>query len=192
MTNPMLNWTVWISQPFWILAIAQVALMTVFILLGNWLVLGEVRQEMADVEQQIGEHSLGIQNIQQQLATMPSLADMQTQLTAWTTGKTPFHVDRVAQLATEPLSRSGAVLLSWQPAVRKSTLIAEETAWILTFRSDYQGLLNVVRQFIALPYVLRMDQLVVKSTESPSYTDRALHVEMTVMRPTIGRSKKVE
>ncbi|MFC3393964.1 hypothetical protein [Brenneria rubrifaciens] len=192
MTNPMLNWSVWISQPFWILAIAQIVPVMIFILLGSGLVFGPLKHDIADIEQQIGEQSLGIRNIQQQLAAMPTRSDMQAQLTAWTVGKTPFLGERLAQWAAEPLSQSGAVLLSWQPVQHKSPAADEDTAWRLTFSSDYQSLLNVVRQFISLPYVLRMDRLIVKSAESPSYTGRPLHVEMTVMRPTVSRSEKVE
>ncbi|RLM30224.1 hypothetical protein BHG07_11710 [Brenneria salicis ATCC 15712 = DSM 30166] len=192
MTNPMINWTLWISQPWWKLALAQIVLITAFICLGNRLVLEELRREIAVSEQQIGEQSRGIRNIQQQLTTMPTLAEMQTQLTAWTKDKTPFSVDMAAQWVTEPLSQSGALLLSWQPVQQNAPATAEDSAWNLSFHSDYSGLINVVRHFISLPYVLRLEQLMVKSTAQASKADRWLRVEMTVMRPTVGRSQRIE
>ncbi|MCV9879443.1 hypothetical protein [Brenneria izbisi] len=190
--NPMINWALWIGQPLWKLALAQVVLITAFIWLGNRLVLEELRREIAVIEQQIGEQSRGIRNIQQQLTTMPALAEMQTQLTAWTKDKTPFLVDKAAQWVTEPLSQSGALLLSWQPVQQNTPATAEDSAWNLSFNADYPGLINVVRHVISLPYVLRLEQLMVKSTAQVSNADRRLRVEMIVMRPTVGRSQSVE
>ncbi|WP_409308538.1 hypothetical protein [Pectobacterium sp. B1J-3] len=194
MTNSMFNWTRWISQPFWVLAMVQIVVVTVFILLGNETILGGVRQEIVDIKQQIDEQSQALHNIQQQLAMMPLLADMQAQLATETTDQPPFHTDMLAQLVAHPLSHAGAVLLSLQPEQQKSQTTSMGDAWILTFRADYLGLLTVIRQFTALPYVLRIERLAVRSTETPlrAVADHTLHVEMVVMRPIGQWSQRIE
>ncbi|RLM25141.1 hypothetical protein BIY29_07700 [Brenneria alni] len=178
----MFNWLVWISKPLWVLVIAQIVLISGFLLLGIWLVLRGEQQQIAEVKQQIKQQYTAVQHIQQQQRTMPTLIVMQRQLAEWQAANTPFHADMAAQLVSTMLLQSSASLLSWQLDGQQSN----RRAWLLTFSADYQALLHMLRQFIGLPHVLRIEQLAMKST------DGVLHIEMTLVKPVAQRREDVE
>ncbi|MCL2892411.1 hypothetical protein [Brenneria tiliae] len=182
MTDSMPGWAAWVSKPLWVLAAAQVIPLLAFALLVARWTLWEEQRQMTDIERQIKQQTLAVRHIRQELATMPALSAMQKQLAAWEAERRLFPADMPAQLVAAPLSQSGAVLLSLQPAQDP----ADRAVWLLTFRADYRGVLQVLRQFIALPHVLRIEQLTMKSAQE------GLHIEMTLMKPPAERRDGVE
>ncbi|PWC14762.1 hypothetical protein [Brenneria corticis] len=186
MTDSMPGWAAWVSKPLWVLAAAQVIPLLAFALpVARW-TLWEEQRQMADIERQLEQHTLAVRHIRQELATMPALPAMQTQLAAWQAEQRLFPADMPAQLVAAPLSQSGAVLLSLQPAQSPARDSADRAVWLLTFRADYRGVLQVLRQFIALPQVLRIEQLTMKSAQG------GLHIEMTLIKPQAERRDGVE
>ncbi|MCL2897732.1 hypothetical protein [Brenneria tiliae] len=182
MTDSMPGWAAWISKPLWVLAAAQVIPLLAFALpVARW-TLWEEQRQITDIERQLAQHTLAVRHIRQELATMPALSVMQTQLAAWEAERRLFQDDMPARLVAAPLSQSGAVLLSLQPAPDP----ADRSVWLLTFRADYRGVLQVLRQFIALPHVLRIEQLTMKSAQE------GLHIEMSLMKPPAERRDGVE
>lgn len=182
MINLMLNWPGWGSKPLWALTAAQIVLVGGFSLLGMALVLAAEQRQTAQASQMIAEQRAAIQHIQQQLKAMPSFAALKMQLAERKTEKTSFHADIPSLLVTTPLSQSEALLLSWQPVADRNS----HNAWLLTFSADYQGVLHVLRKFIAQPHVLRIERLAMQSAEG------ALHIEMNLMKPTAERGAEIE
>ncbi|MEC5343834.1 hypothetical protein ABRZ24_14670 [Brenneria populi] len=178
--NLILNWPGWGSKPLWALTAAQVILVGVFSLLGTALLPAAEQRRTAQVEQMIAERRAAIRHMQQQLDAMPPFAALKMQLAEREKEKTLSHEDM--PLAAAPLSRSGALLLSWRPSPRQNS----HSAWLVTFRADYQGALQVLRNYIALPYVLRIEGLAMRSAEE------GLHIEMSLMKPTAERRQEIE
>ncbi|MCG8709677.1 hypothetical protein JHU04_002928 [Brenneria sp. 4F2] len=182
MISSMLNWAGWGSKPRWMLAAAQVVLVGGFTLFGIMVTLTAERRQIMQVNHMITEHRVAIRHLQQQLGAMPSIAGLRMQLAEQKTATSAFHADTPSQLVSAPLSQPGTSLLSWQPLIDQRS----HNAWLLTFSADYQGLLEVLRKFTALPSVLRIDRLVIKSVE------RGLHIDMNLVKPAAERRTEIE
>ncbi|MEE3664734.1 hypothetical protein V2I52_22905 [Brenneria sp. g21c3] len=180
--NLILDWPGWGSKPRWILAAAQVVLIGAFSLLGSVLVLNAERQQILQVNQMIMEQRAAIRHLRRQLDSLPSFAALQVRLAERKSEKPSFHADMPSLLVSAPLSKSGAVLLSWQPAAHQDN----HQAWLLTLSADYQGLLLVLRKFIALPHVLRIERLTMTSVEG------VLHIDMHLLKATAERRAEIE
>ncbi|ATA26338.1 hypothetical protein BIY26_02905 [Brenneria goodwinii] len=182
MINAILNWSGWASKPLWALAAAQAMLVGGFSLFGIAMVLQTEQQQMVQIKQRIDQQLAAIQHLQQQLKALPSFATLKTQLSERKADNPPFHADMPSLLVTAPLSQSGASLLSWQPERHHNG----SDAWLLTFSADYQATLHVLRKFIALPHVLRIEQLAMKSV------DGVLHINLRLVKPAAKRRSDVE
>ncbi|MBN3134985.1 MULTISPECIES: hypothetical protein [Pectobacterium] len=187
MLNAVLNRPGLINKPLWQQLALQWAFVAAVGLLSGWFFIGDVRITVIGTEAQIVQVRLNIQETQQKLDAMPLLSVLHTQLAGKTTRSAPFQPDVLAQLLVEPLSQAGASLLSWQPASRGVEAPHQER-WQLVFSADYTGVLQVLRELTALPYVLRIAQLTVKpdagltnlSSEAPR-----LRVELSLIEPEV-------
>ncbi|QTF06837.1 hypothetical protein HC231_01960 [Brenneria izadpanahii] len=184
MINAILNWSGWGSKPLWMLAAAQAVLVGGFLLLGIEMILKTERQQIMQINQRVDRQHAAIRHLRQQLQTLPSFAMLKTQLAQRKTANPPFHADMPSLLVTAPLSQSGATLLSWQPEGHQND--NDRNAWLLSFSADYQGMARVLRKFIALPHVLRIEQLAMKSV------DGVLHISMRLVKPAAERRSDVE
>ncbi|MDY4385456.1 hypothetical protein [Pectobacterium aroidearum] len=176
-----------INKPLWQQIALQLACVTAAGLLAGWSLIGEIRQTVTAIEDQMIQARLDIQALQQKLDVMLPLSALREQLAEKTAQDTLFQPDRLAQLIAEPLSLAGASLLSWQPAPRHAEGTHHER-WQLVFNADYSGVLQVLRELAALPYVLRIAQLSIKPeaglTASPPEIPR-LQVELTLIAPEV-------
>ncbi|MBA5602695.1 hypothetical protein H1224_16715 [Pectobacterium aroidearum] len=187
MIDAVLNRPGLVNKPLWQQVALQLACVTAAGLLTGWSLIGEIRQTVTGIEEQMIQARLDIQALQQKLDVMPPLSALREQLAEKTAQDTLFQPDRLAQLIAEPLSMAGASLLSWQPAPRHAGGIHHER-WQLVFNADYSGVLQVLRDLAALPYVLRIAQLSIKPeaglTASPPEIPR-LQVELTLIGPEV-------
>lgn len=151
-----------VNKPLWQQIAFQLAFVSAAGLLAGWLFIGGVRQSALGLEDHIVQARFEVRETQQKLDVMPQLSELHEQLTEKTAQDEPFQPDRLSQLIVEPLSQAGASLLSWQPAPRHAGESHQER-WQLAFSADYTGALQVLRELAALPYVLRIAQLSIKS-----------------------------
>lgn len=165
----------------WMLA-AQAALIGAFSLLGIMLVLNAEQQKIAQFKQMMTEQRAAIGHLRGQLDELPSFATLQMRLAERETEKPSALADMPSLLVNAPLSQSGAVLLSWLPVDDRHS----RHAWLLTFSADYQGVLHVLRKFIALPYALRIERLTMTSVEG------VLHIDMHLLKPSADREATIE
>lgn len=161
MIDVVLSRPEWVNKPLWQQIILQLAFVAVAGLLAGWLLIGEIRQTVLGIEDQIVQTRFALREIQQKLDVMPPLSALHQQLAEKTAQDEPFKPDRLPQLIVEPLSQAGASLLFWQPAPRH-TGEPDQTRWQLAFSADYTGVLLILRELAALPYVLRIAQLSIK------------------------------
>ncbi|URG52441.1 hypothetical protein IG605_017635 [Pectobacterium quasiaquaticum] len=185
LTDVVLNQPGLVNKPLWQQLALQLAFVATAGLLSGWFLIGEVRRAVIGIEKQIIQARLDRQDVQQKLDAMPLLSVLREQLAEKTVQNDPFQPDRLALLIVEPLSQAGASLLSWQPALPHAGVPHQER-WQLVFSANYTGVLQVLRELAALPYVLRITQLTIKPdavpTESPSEIPR-LQVELSLVRP---------
>ncbi|AFI92279.1 putative membrane protein [Pectobacterium parmentieri] len=189
MLDAVLNRLGLITKSLWRQVVLQLAFVAPVGLLSGWLFIDSVRQAVIDIEEQTVQARLGIHAVQQKLDAMPLLSVLRAQLAGKITQSTSFQSDRLAQLLVKPLSQAGASLLSWQP-VSRSAETPHQERWQLTFSADYAGVLQVLRELTALPYVLRIAQLTVKPdtapTALPSEAPR-LQVELSLIGPEVAQ-----
>ncbi|WP_409158758.1 hypothetical protein [Pectobacterium sp. B2J-2] len=161
MVDVVLSWPGLVNKPLWQQIALQLAFVAAAGLLAGWLFIGEVRQVVLDIEEQTAQTRFAVWELQQKLGVMPLLSELREQLAEKTAQDEPFQPDRLAQLIVEPLSQAGASLLSWQPVPRHAGEPHQER-WQFAFSADYTGVLQVLRELAALPYVLRIAQLSIK------------------------------
>ncbi|BES83181.1 hypothetical protein PEC302107_01130 [Pectobacterium araliae] len=174
-----------VNKPLWQQLALQLAFVAAAGLLSGWFLIGEVRQTVIGIEEQTVQARLDRQDVQQKLDAMPLLSVLREQLAEKTAQDDPFQPDRLAQLIVEPLSQAGASLLSWQPAPPHAGGSHQER-WQLAFSANYTGVLQVLRELAALPYVLRITQLTVKPDAVPTAASSELprlQVELSLIRP---------
>ncbi|UYA62199.1 Type IV pilus biogenesis protein PilO [Pectobacterium sp. F1-1] len=174
-----------VNKPLWQQIALQLAFVATTGLLVGWLLIGGSRQVVLGIEDQTAQARFALREIQQKLDVMPQLPELREQLAEKITQDAPFQPDRLSQLIVEPLAQAGASLLSWQPAPRHAGEPHQER-WQLAFSADYTGVLQVLRELAALPYVLRIAQLSIKSdaipTASPPGTPQ-LQVALALIGP---------
>ncbi|MCL6327391.1 hypothetical protein [Pectobacterium polaris] len=185
MAHVVLNRPGLVNKPLWQQLALQLAFVAAAGLLAGWFLIGEVRQAVIGIEAQTVQVRLDVGELQQKLDAMPLLSMLRTQLAEKTAQDEPFQPDRLAQLIAEPLSLAGASLLSWQPAPPHAGAPHQER-WQLAFSANYTGVLQVLRELAALPYVLRITQLTIKSDAAPTALSSEiprLQVELSLIRP---------
>ncbi|MCA6943053.1 hypothetical protein LF927_17880 [Pectobacterium polaris] len=174
-----------VNKPLWQQLALQLAFVAAAGLLAGWFLIGEVRLVVIGIEEQTVQVRLDVGELQQKLDAMPLLSMLRTQLAEKTAQDEPFQPDRLAQLIAEPLSLAGASLLSWQPAPPHAGAPHQER-WQLAFSANYTGVLQVLRELAALPYVLRITQLTIKPDAAPTALSSEiprLQVELSLIRP---------
>ncbi|ASY81122.1 hypothetical protein BJK05_14450 [Pectobacterium polaris] len=174
-----------VNKPLWQQLALQLAFVAAAGLLAGWFLIGEVRQVVIGIEAQTVQARLDVGELQQKLDAMPLLSVLRTQLAEKTAQDDPFQPDRLAQLIAEPLSLAGASLQSWQPAP-PHTGAPHQERWQLAFSANYTGVLQVLRELAALPYVLRITQLIIKPDAAPTALSSEiprLQVELSLIRP---------
>ncbi|WP_174867101.1 hypothetical protein [Pectobacterium polaris] len=174
-----------VNKPLWQQLALQLAFVAAAGLLAGWFLIGEVRQAVIGIEAQTVQVRLDVGELQQKLDAMSLLSVLRTQLAEKTAQDDPFQPDKLAQLIAEPLSLAGASLLSWQPAPPHAETPHQER-WQLAFSANYTGVLQVLRELAALPYVLRITQLTIKPDAAPTALSSEiprLQVELSLIRP---------
>ncbi|WP_323636476.1 hypothetical protein [Pectobacterium polaris] len=174
-----------VNRPIWQQLALQLAFVAAAGLLAGWFLIGEVRLAVIGIEEQTVQARLDVRELQQKLDAMPLLSVLRTQLAEKTVQDYPFQPDRLAQLIAEPLSLAGASLLSWQPAPPHPGAPHQER-WQLAFSANYTGVLQVLYELTALPYVLRITQLTIKPDAAPTEQSSEiprLQVELSLIRP---------
>lgn len=174
-----------VTQPFWQQVVLQLAFVSIAGLLAGRLFIGDVWQAVNRIEEQTVQVRLSVQTIQKKLDAMPLLSVLRTQFAEKSVQAAPVQPDRLAPLIAKPLSLAGASLLSWQPVPRQAGE-AHQERWQLAFSADYTGILQVLRELTALPYVLRIAQLTIKpdaAPMAPSSRMRQLQVELVLLGP---------
>ncbi|MEQ6969934.1 hypothetical protein [Pectobacterium polaris] len=174
-----------VNKPLWQQLALQLAFVAAAGLLAGWFLIGEVRLAAIGIEGQTVQVRLDVDELQQKLDAMPLLSVLRTQLAEKTAQDDPFQPDKLAQLIAEPLSLAGASLLSWQPAPPHAGAPHQER-WQLAFSANYTGVLQVLHELTALPYVLRITQLTIKPDAAPTALSSEiprLQVELSLIRP---------
>ncbi|MCA6952140.1 hypothetical protein [Pectobacterium polaris] len=184
-THVVLNRPGLVNRPIWQQLALQLAFVAAAGLLAGWYLIGEIRKAVIGIEEQTVQARLDVGELQQKLDAMPLLSVLRTQLAEKTAQDDPFQPDRLAQLIAEPLSLAGASLLSWQPAPPHVGAPHQER-WQLAFSANYTGVLQVLHELTALPYVLRITQLTIKPDAAPTAQSSEiprLQVELSLIRP---------
>ncbi|QHQ24225.1 hypothetical protein [Pectobacterium parvum] len=184
-THVVLNRPGLVNKPLWQQLALQLAFVAAAGLLAGWFLIGEVRLVVIGIEEQTVQVRLDVGELQQKLDAMPLLSVLRMQLAAKTAQDEPFQHERLAQLIAEPLSLAGASLLSWQPAPPHAGAPHQER-WQLAFSANYTGVLQVLHELAALPYVLRITQLAIKPDAAPTALSSEiprLQVELSLIRP---------
>ncbi|GKW42002.1 hypothetical protein LOZ86_02895 [Pectobacterium parvum] len=184
-THVVLNRPGLVNKPLWQQLALQLAFVAAAGLLAGWFLIGEVRLVVIGIEEQTVQVRLDVGELQQKLDAMPLLSVLRMQLAAKTAQDEPFQPERLAQLIAEPLSLAGASLLSWQPAPPHAGAPHQER-WQLAFSANYTGVLQVLHELAALPYVLRITQLAIKPDAAPTALSSEiprLQVELSLIRP---------
>lgn len=197
MNNVALLWLAFINRPWWWLMLAQAVLAGAVAAGGYYALLRPEMAQSVALRQRIALAASASEALRQRIAALPPLAQIETQLAQQAGPRAVFWPETLAAYLAAPRATPATTLLSLQQRTasstksvprdgeRAATTVGTET-WLMIVSTNYQGLLQLVRQTIALPNTLRIQTL---SVVGEGY---ALRVEMALISPAAAEEQSHE